>query len=518
VTADDPRVWLRDAVMYQIYPQSFADANGDGIGDLAGIIDRLDYLAWLGVSVIWLNPCFASPFGDAGYDISDYFAIAPRYGTGFDIVELVEQARRRGIRVMLDLVVGHTSDQHPWFLAAADDSGDDRYIWSPEPTPSTVVGPGRRGGYFVKNFLPCQPALNFGYARPDPAQPWRQRVTDAGPQANQAMIRQVMAHWLGLGVAGFRCDMAYSLVKDDPDRAATSAVWQQVRAWLDHDHPSAALVSEWGQPARALAAGFHADFYLHFNGPVLRSLWDDRSGLVRDPTEPPDPPLLDPAGRGRLDTFNAAWTELAAAPGLAILPTANHDFTRLAGTGRTVGELAAAFALLLTLPSVPAIYYGDEIGMRYLPGLPDTEGSQVNPTSNRSGSRTPMQWDATANAGFSTAGADQLYLPIDPHPDRPTVAGQRTDPDSLLHTVRTLVGLRRNHEELRAGAYVPLSTRAPVAYQRGDRHLVVVNPSQEPTAVTIGGWERATTLAARDCQLDGDRIRVAGPGFGIYRR
>jgi maltose alpha-D-glucosyltransferase/alpha-amylase len=513
-----PRSWLRDAVLYQIYPQSFADANGDGIGDLAGVVDRLDYLAWLGVTAIWLNPCFVSPFRDAGYDISDYFTIAPRYGTNDDLVRLVEQARRREIRVMLDLVVGHTSDQHPWFLAAADDPGDDRYIWSPEPTPSTVAGPGRRGGYFVKNFYPCQPALNFGYARPDPAEPWRQRVDDPAPQANRAMIRDVMAYWLGLGVAGFRCDMAYSLVKDDPDRAETAGVWREVRAWLDREHPTAALLSEWGQPTQALAAGFHADFYLHFNGPVLRSLWDDRTGTVRDPAEPPSPPLLDPLGQGSLDTFTAAWTSVVGADGLVILPSANHDFTRLAATGRTAEQLAAAFALLLTLPTVPAIYYGDEIGMRYLPSLPDVEGSQLNPTSNRAGSRTPMQWDGTPNAGFSAAAADQLYLPIDPRPDRPDVAAQRDDPASLLHTVRTLVGLRREHEELRAGAFVALSTQAPVAYQRGGNLLVVVNPGGEPATITVEGWAHATPLATRACHLDGDQLRTAGYGFGVYRR
>ena len=193
--------WLRDAVLYQIYPQTFADSNADGIGDLPGIVQHLDHLAWLGVDTVWLSPCFESPFEDAGYDVSDYFTVAPRYGSNHDLAELVAQAGRRGIRVLLDLVVGHTSDRHPWFRAAADDPADDRYVWSPEPIRKSIPSPGRRGGYFVTNFLPCQPALNFGYARPDPAQPWRQSVDAPGPRANVASVRDVMRHWLALGVA-----------------------------------------------------------------------------------------------------------------------------------------------------------------------------------------------------------------------------------------------------------------------------------------------------------------------------
>jgi maltose alpha-D-glucosyltransferase/alpha-amylase len=508
-----PDRWLRESVLYQIYPQSFADANGDGIGDLAGIIARLDYLAWLGVNLVWLSPCFTSPFRDAGYDVSDYLTIAPRYGTNDDLVELVEQAGRRGIRVMLDLVVGHTSDQHPWFRAAGDDPTDHRYIWSPTPAPSTVAGQGRRGGFFLTNFLPCQPALNFGYARSDPTQPWREPVTAEGPRANRAMIREVMAHWLDRGVAGFRCDMAYSLVKDDPDRAQTSAVWREVRAWLDQRRPQAALISEWGQPDLALAAGFHADFFLSFNGPVLRSLWDDRTGTVRNPDEPADPPALDPLGRGSLRPFQSAWASLDGARGTVVLPSANHDFTRLAATDRSDAQLATAFALLLTLPTVPAIYYGDEIGQRFQPDVPDKEGSKLGPTSNRGGSRTPMQWDSTRNAGFSTAPAEQLYLPIDPRDDRPTVAAQRADPASLLHTVRSLIALRRREPALRSGPFDLLHASNPIAFRRG-AFLVAVNPANVPVSMSI---PTGAPILHRGCRIEDGQLRLAAFGFGIYR-
>jgi hypothetical protein len=225
--------WLNDAVLYEIYPQSFADSNADGIGDLVGVLEHLDHLEWLGVNTIWFNPCFASPFRDAGYDVSDYLQIAPRYGTNEDMARLVEAAGERGMRVMLDLVAGHTSVQHAWFQRAANDGSDDRYIWAERPGEGFVRSPGSRRGYYLRNFFDEQPALNFGYARMDPGEPWRQPVDAPGPQRNRAALREVIAFWLDRGVAGFRVDMAYSLVKDDPGLSATTALWREIREWLD---------------------------------------------------------------------------------------------------------------------------------------------------------------------------------------------------------------------------------------------------------------------------------------------
>jgi glycosidase len=226
--------WLSDAVLYQVYPQSFADSNGDGIGDLRGIAEHLDYLAWLGVTAVWLNPCFVSPMRDAGYDVADYLTIAPRYGDNHDLVELADQARARGIRILLDLVPGHTSDTHPWFVASAHDEGDHRYIWAgPGPDgrlPERFVrSPGTRPGGYLPNYFDFQPALNFGYARQKADEPWRQSAEDEGPQANRAALRTIMDYWLGLGVSGFRVDMASSLVKDDPGFAETARLWREVR-------------------------------------------------------------------------------------------------------------------------------------------------------------------------------------------------------------------------------------------------------------------------------------------------
>ena len=206
--------WLADAVLYEIYPQSFADSDGDGIGDLRGVIDHLDHLSWLGVDTIWFNPCFASPFVDAGYDVADYLRIAPRYGTNDDMVELVEKARERGIRVLLDLVVGHTSVEHPWFqaeLAAEGPHPDgDRYVWCLEPpyrdtsgdlpgTASWVPSPGPRPGWYLKNFYDAQPALNFGWAQRPADEPWRDAVDAPGPLRNRQALKDILDFWLRRG-------------------------------------------------------------------------------------------------------------------------------------------------------------------------------------------------------------------------------------------------------------------------------------------------------------------------------
>jgi maltose alpha-D-glucosyltransferase/alpha-amylase len=523
--------WLTDAVLYQVYPQSFADSNGDGIGDLRGVAEHLDYLAWLGVTAVWLNPCFASPMRDAGYDVADYLTIAPRYGDARDLAELVDQARARGIRVVLDLVPGHTSDTHPWFVASAHDEGDHRYIWAgPGPggrLPERFVrSPGRRPGGYLPNFFDFQPALNFGYARQRADEPWRQDVAADGPRANRAALRTIVDHWLRVGVSGFRVDMASSLVKDDPGRTETARLWREVRAWLDRAHPDAVLLSEWGDPAVAVPAGFHADFFLHFGGPTngrpLRSLWSN--GTSTEYLEwTTEPCYFDADGRGDAATFLAAYHDAVAAigePGHIALPTANHDFARLRAGGRTAEQLPPAFAFLLTFPTLPAIYYGDEIGMRHLPGLPDTEGSVMRSGYNRAGARTPMQWDPGPNAGFSAAPAASLYLPVDPGQGRPTVAGQRADQGSLLHLVRDLIALRRAHPELGPGGSLEtLSDAYPLAYLRGGRFLVVINPSDRVRVLPHDRPALADATVVRHAGVKLDHATItAGPfSFGIFQ-
>ncbi len=512
--------WLADSVLYHVYPPSFADSNGDGIGDLAGLTERLDHLSWLGVDAIWLSPCFASEFADGGYDVVDYLTIAPRYGTNEDAVALIDAARGRGIRVLFDLVAGHTSHRHPWFRESAETPGDDRYIWSDRissPVREWVPNLGKRGGFYRANFYPAQPALNFGYARLDPAEPWRQPVDAAGPRANRAALREIMGYWFDRGVAGFRMDMAYSLVKDDPGRVETAKLWGEMREWIDREYPHCALLSEWGDPKTAIPAGFHADFFLHFVGSAVHSLWDNDSG-TQGPWTDGRPCYFDVDGRGSMKPFLQEWHEADAAAGgrgLAALPTANHDFSRLVCGPRTRDMVAPAFAFQLTWPTLPVIYYGDEIGMRYLPGLPDKEGSQADLTA-RQGSRTPMQWDDGPNAGFSTAAPQELYLPVDTDPDRPTVAAGMVDESSLPHQVRQLIRLRKETPALGTGAPVRvLSQDYPFVYTRGESHLVVVNGREEPATASVD-VKGVRPLAVRGVEVSDGEVRAGGFSYGVF--
>ena len=527
--------WLADAVLYEIYPQSFADTNGDGIGDLRGVIDRLDHIASLGVDAIWFNPCFVSPFADAGYDVADYLRIAPRYGTNEDMFELIERARERGIRILLDLVVGHTSIEHPWFQAelAANGPGPDgdRYIWRSDPPargweieragiPAWVRSPGPRQGWYLKNFYDQQPALNFGWANPSPDEPWQDAIDAPGPRRNREALREIMDFWLSHGVAGFRVDMAFSLVKDYALGGGVDAsveIWRELRAWLDEAYPDAVIIPEGTEPRTGQPLAFHADFELVIFE-AHASLFDNHGAGIL-PFHPTGPAFFDEAGEGSTGRFLEIWRRNREVDPQRpiIMSTADHDFSRLCCGSRTAEQLGAALTFLFTWGNVPCLYYGDEIGMRYLPGMPDVEGAICNPTYNRAGCRTPMQWDDGPNAGFSTADPSRLYLPIDPAPDRPTVAAQEADPSSTLHLVRQLSALRRATPSLQGTA----STRVvhdgyPLAWVRGETHLVVVNPRREPATLDAPEAIGAALVWGRGASANGGTVLVEGFGHGIF--
>ena len=391
--------WLDNAVFYEIYPQSFHDTNADGIGDLQGIIEKLDYIKELGCNALWLNPCFTSPFGDAGYDVADYYTIAPIYGTNADAKRLFEEVHKRDMHILLDLVPGHTSVEHKWFkesMKAEKNEFTDRYVWtdsvweSPEDMAS-IRGISDRDGACAVNFFSMQPALNYGYYKPEKS--WQQSVDAPGPKATLEEMKNVMRFWLTMGCDGFRVDMAGSLVKNDEDGKGTIGLWKKVRSFLDEEFPDAAMVSEWGEPDKSLQGGFHMDFLLHF-GP---SHYND---LFRC-----EYPYFTREGKGDISQFVAKYLEnyeKSEKKGLICIPSGNHDMDRLART-LDQEEMKVAFAFLLSMPGAPFIYYGDEIGMRYVEGLTSVEGG-----FNRTGSRSPMQWDNSVNAGFSAAPSEKL--------------------------------------------------------------------------------------------------------------
>lgn len=477
--------WLDNAVFYEIYPQSFLDTNADGIGDFQGIINKLDYIRELGCNALWINPCFLSPFGDAGYDVADYYRVAPRYGTNEDLKRLFAEAHKREMHVLLDLVPGHTSMEHEWFresMKAERNAYTDRYVWTdsvweaPENM-GCLRGISQRDGSCAINFFTCQPALNYGYY--NRTRPWQQSPDDEGPKATLNAMMDVMRFWLGLGCDGFRVDMAASLVKNDPDSLGTIALWQKVRAFLDKEFPEAAMVSEWGEPEKSLRGGFHMDFLLHF-GP---SHYND---LFRC-----EEPYFSDRGVGDASAFVEKYLESrerTGKDGLICIPSGNHDMTRLAKHVEG-DEKKLAFAFLLTMPGAPFIYYGDEIGMRYVEELTSVEGGY-----ERTGARSPMQWDNGVNAGFSAAPTDKIYIRQDPASDRPTVAGQLDDGESLLNHVRRLIELRQAHSALQSRSGITFvsdgAPKRPLVYKRGNDEetlLVAINPYREEVSFRLDG-------------------------------
>jgi glycosidase len=514
--------WLKQAVFYEVYPQSFHDSNADGIGDLKGLCSKLDYIRNLGCDAIWLNPCFVSPFQDAGYDVADFYKIAPRYGTNADAKRLFSEARKRGMRVCLDLVAGHTSMEHPWFKQSAQ-AKPNRYsdwfvwtdrVWSPPgPGMESVRGFSERDGAYVTNFFYSQPALNYGFAKPDPKRPWQMKSSAKGPRQVVDEMLKVMRFWLRMGASGFRVDMAGSLVKQDPNQKATIALWQKLSARIKGEFPDSVLISEWGMPQRAIEAGFDIDFMLHFPTPGYSSLF--RHGKDS---------FFSAHGNKGAGTFLKEYlSNLRATQGRGYIsvPSGNHDMDRLA-LGRSQDDLRVCFAFLLTLPGLPFIYYGDEIGMDKVMGLASKEGGY-----DRTGSRTPMQWSSARNKGFSKADPKRLYLPVDSRPGAPDAQRQLGDGNSLLSLVRELIVLRHSEPSLQSDASLRVlhdgRGGGPLAYLRGEgreKILVVLQPKLEgrPWQARLGAVGLETLAQwGLSAQLRGGRFQAQGRGFGIYR-
>ncbi len=503
--------WLDKAIFYEIYPQSFYDTNADGIGDINGITQKLDYIRELGCTAIWLNPCFRSPFGDAGYDVEDYYTVAPRYGTNEDLVTLFREAHKRDMHVLLDLVPGHTAVTHRWFkesMKAEKNVYTDRYIWTDsvweEPRGMGCIrGISERDGSCAVNFFSHQPSLNYGFYRPDPDCKWQQPMDAEGPLATREALKDIMRFWLKAGCDGFRVDMAGSLVKNDEESKGTIALWQDIRRFLDGEFPGAALVSEWGEPDKSLVGGFHMDFLLHF-GP---SHYND---LLRC-----DEPYFSRRGRGSAREFVAAYREnyeKVGGRGLICIPSGNHDMDRLARR-LDPAEMKLVFAFLLSMPGAPFIYYGDEIGMRYVENLVSVEGGY-----GRTGSRSPMQWNKGLNAGFSSAPEEKLYIPLDDSEDRPNAESQCADICSLRSEVKRLIAFRQKHPALQSrGSITFLQDGYPLVYERAcasQRIRVVINPSGEEAAVSDTG---GTILykVGNAAEIKGDSLYVAG-GTAVF--
>jgi maltose alpha-D-glucosyltransferase/alpha-amylase len=546
--------WVHHAVFYQVYPQSFYDSNGDGVGDLRGIIEKLDYIKSLGVDAIWVNPFFVSPFGDGGYDIADYYKVAPRYGTNDDAKELFKEAHRRGLRILFDFVASYTSIEHPWFRASAKQEKNEYsnwYIWTDNVwmnppkmyEGSFVKGYGRRNGQYMLNFYYNEPALNYGFALPDPKEKWELPVDHPDVIRMREEMKNVLRFWMEMGADGFRADMAGALVKSSgllegarkedsgqfysTHELATQKFWREIREMMNKEFPDAFMVSEWSYPAAALDGCFHADFFHWFEGYndlFQKESWRILNGYSEGHS------YFDIEGKGDITHFLKKYMEqynVTKGKGYISLPLGNHDNARL-GNRRDETDLEIIYAFGLTMPGVTFLYYGNEIGMRQMPeSWPQVEGAY----KPRNGARTPMQWNSGKNLGFSTAPAEMLYLPIDPSQDAPRVEAQEKVEDSLLNRTRRLIRLKRSEPALAAYAeFVPLYARKgeyPFVYARAkgkDTVIVILNPSGKESRaefITNISLSNRTLLAGQRIELSekGEKVSIRVPArtYAIFR-
>lgn len=504
------RKWWHDAVVYQIYPRSFADGNGDGMGDLPGIITRLDYLQQLGVSVIWLSPVFRSPMDDNGYDISDYQDIAPEFGTLADMDRLIAEAGRRGIRIVMDLVVNHSSDEHPWFVEARkskDSPYRDYYIWRRPAADGGVPDDQRSyfggsawefdaasGEYYFHQFSRRQPDLNWD-----------------NPQV-QDEVHRMMNWWLERGIGGFRMDVIDLIGKDVDCKIMANGprlhtLLQEMNAATFGSRDVLTVGETWS--ATPETAKLYSDPARHELSMVFQF---EHVTITFDPVE----------GKWKPRAFDLVefkrvmgkWQTELADQGWNSLFWCNHDLPRAVSKygddGRYRVESAKMLATVLHfLKGTPYVYQGEEIGMtnvrfdaiddyqdietlnlyreRTAAGVAHEAMMQGIWANGRDNARTPMQWDATANAGFSTA---RPWLKVNPNYAQINVAAAIADADSIFHHYRRLIALRKTRPVMVYGDYCDLLPAHPqvYAYERrlGDARVVVVASfAAEPLRVEL---------------------------------
>jgi len=482
--------WWQKGIIYQVYPRSYQDSNGDGIGDLQGIISRLDYLKWLGITALWLSPIYPSPMADFGYDISDYTGIDPLFGSIADFDTLLTAAHGMGMKLILDFVPNHTSGRHPWFLESGSSKNNpkrDWYIWHdaapgggpPNNWLSVFGGSGwewdeRTAQYYYHGFLKEQPDLN-----------WR------NPQVQQAMF-DAMRFWLDKGVDGFRVDVMWHMIKDarlrdnpvNPDYSPEMPTYDQLLPVYSTDQPEVLDIvfkmrSVLDEYTDRMMVG---EIYLPIHR-LMTYYGDQNNGahlpfnflLLTMPWEP-----------AKIAAAIAEYEGALPPGGWPNWVLANHDRPRIISRiGSDQAKIAAI--LLLTLRGTPTLYYGDEIGMRDVPipfeEVQDPQGLNM-PDKNlsRDPCRTPMQWNAEENSGFSE---NRPWLRVDKRYQSTNAEYEKNDPYSLLTLYRKLIQLRNSEPALYGGHYIPVhSDQQAISYIREmsgtSRFLIVLNLSHRP--------------------------------------
>lgn len=430
---------FKKLIFYEIYPTSFYDSNNDGIGDINGITQKLDYIKELGCNALWINPFYLSPFKDGGYDVIDHKSIDPRFGSLSDFKRLLDEAHVRNIKVCIDLVPGHVSEEHPFFLRSGEETRNeysDMFIWTNDvwnynPKYKLISGRHPRNGNYMVNFFSFQPALNFGFKDIDDPS-WQMSYKDERTFKARNYVCEIIIYWLKVGVDGFRVDMADSLVKNDDNKEATIEVWHYIFDVVKNKFPNAFFVSEWANPWQSLKAGFDSDFVLDH--------WDNYYHyFIRADEYSRGPSVLNGGDLSFFISNLREWYQAAKDNnGYLSNITGNHDVLRLTHYA-SIDKIKIYMMFIMFMPGLPFIYYGDEIGMGYK-ALANKDGGY-----QRVGSRTPMQWDHSKNDGFSSS--DDIYLPVNTSSEI-TVSDNLINEHSLYHFLRRMIEFRKNHEEL----------------------------------------------------------------------
>ena len=503
--------WWRSSVAYSIFPMSFQDSNGDGIGDINGIISRLDYLEWLGVDLVWLGPLYKSPLIDAGYDIADFTAIEPVFGTMEDFDRLLGEMHRRGMKLVMDFVPNHTSDQHEWFRqsrSSRDNPRRDWYVWRDGKPgggpPSNWIDNTKKsawqwdeatGQWYYHLFLSSQPDLNL--RNPE--------VVDA--------VERGMRFWLDRGIDGFRLDSAMNLVEDIHlrDEPMDDDLESAPPAWMDHvfssDRPEThELIARW----RKVIDEYDAVFIGEVQAPITRMMryYGRKAPMLHMPFNN-QVMKTEPWEARKVDASIEQFMLLLPENGWPNWVIGSHDVPRLA-TRLGPAQARVASLLLLTLPGTPFIYYGDELG---------AEASEFEPKDavdpyekfglGRDAERGPMPWTDAPHGGFTT-GKPWMTLP--PNADTCNVEAQKADQRSTLHLHRRLIQLRRQYPDLQGPAYdAAYGNKQVLAYYRGetDRFYVAANFSDTPQPAELEGSGRILVSTL----MDRDEV-VTGP-FGL---
>lgn len=471
---------------YEIYPTSFYDSNGDGIGDIKGIIKKLDYVKSLGFKGIWFNPFFLSNFKDGGYDIIDFKKIDPKFGTNADAYRLIKECHKRGLLVIFDLVAGHMSWDSPYFKDSAKskmNKNSSMFIWTDsawtwDSDYAVIRGLYDRDGAFMVNFFVHQPALNYGFNKI--TRPWQQKTTDEGPKKTRDFIVDVMKFWCSKGVDGYRCDMADSLVKNDTDnKDATQECWRYMFGEVRKEYPNMIAVSEWSNPHQSLSGGFDMDFVLdhqsNFSYAFFRKGYEYESDgkMHGQPLfEKFDQELYDKAIKDLVYRIK----EQEDKPGHYLAPiSGNHDTFRIADSLKG-DDLKLAYLFLFTMPGIPFVFAGDEGMQTTRRGYPSKDGG-----FQRTGARFVMNWDKSMkNHGFSKTDGP-LYLPYN-NKDK-DIESQIKDVTSLLNLIKALNKLRDANEDLTKHDGFELLDK-PLSYRRG-KTLIAMNLKDEPMEIDL---------------------------------